>query len=163
MLRQRGRHRVEISGFQIPPSRAASEINRSVRFGHAGEFRTHLDGGQTAGLTHRVQQVDAHGARSGSGFQHVHAGTNVTQLNHLGNVLRIHDLRAARHRQHIVGQPRTHYRELPSTDGARALPRLVGVAFRMVLVNLGLTFGAHRHHHGSLQLPDHVVVQNDAM
>lgn len=31
------------------------------------------------------------------------------------------------------------------------------------LVDLGLAFGAHRNHHGSLQLPNHVVVQNDAM
>ena len=163
VFRQTSRDRIEIAGPQIPPCGTFAKVNRRVGFGDAREFRTHLDGGEASALPHGIQQIDAHRARTGSGFQHVHTGTNITELNDLRDVLRIHDLRATRHGQHIVGQARTHDGELPTTDGTRSLPRLVRVAFRMRLVDLSLTFRTHRHDNGSFRLANHIIMQDDAM
>ena len=136
-----GGHRIEIADQKIPPIRSAPVIQCGVRLGDPREIRAHLDRGQAAALTHRVEQVQAHRTRTGPGFQHAGARTYVAELNHLRDVLRIHDLCATRHRQNIVGHARPHHRELPAADCARSLPWFRRIAFRVLPVELVLTLG----------------------
>ncbi len=148
---------------RYPPPRPRPVVHGGVGLGHAGELAAHLDGGQMPGLSHGVQQVDAHRAGTGAGFEHGHAGADVAELDDLGDVLRIHDLRAARHGEHIVGQARAHDGELPSADGARALPRLAGVALRMLRVDLRLAFGADGDGDAAFGPSDHLIMQDQAV
>ena len=161
MLRQTGRDRVEVAGLEVPPPRAFAVIQRGVRVGHTGEFGSQLDGGQVAGLPHRIQQVDAHRARSGTRFEHVEAASDVAELDDLRDVLRVHDLGAARHGEHVVGETGAHDRILPAADRTGRLPRLVPVAFGMVRIDLSLALGGDGGDDHALGAAYHVVVQND--
>ena len=156
-------HGVEVAGFEIPPAGGFTVIQRGVGLSHFGEFGAQLDRGQMAALAHGVQQIHAHRARAGTGLKHAHAGADVAELNDLGDVLRIHDLRAARHRKHIIGQSRAHHRILPAADGARRFPRLVLVFLGVDLIDLCLALGVHGEDDGAFGLADHIVMQNQAM
>ena len=163
MLRQFGGNGIEVAGFEIPPAGGLAVVQRGIGLGDLGEFGAQLDRGQVAALAHGVQQVHAHRARAGTGLKHAHAGADVAELNNLGDVLRIHDLRAARHRKHIIGQSRAHHRILPAADGARRFPRLVLVFLGVDLIDLCLALGMHGEDYGAFDLANHIVMQNQAM
>ena len=80
---------------------------------------------------------------------------DIAELDNLRDVLRIHDLRAARHGQHIIGQSRPHDRILPSSDGPSGLPGLCGIG--------AFPFGGDGGDDHAFGPPDHVIMHDQTV
>ena len=90
----------------------------------------------------QIQQIDAHRARNPvPGFQqHVHTGTNITELNDLRDVLRYMICAPRGNGQYISRQARTQHDLRTPNHRWHASPfHGLRVAFRMRLVDLSLS------------------------
>ena len=106
----------EVPEAQRPVLRDLAEERPDVAAGDVGEVLAPLVAGQRARRPHGAEQRAAQRARARARLEHPHAGADVAEADDLGGVLRIDDLRAARHRQHEVGQQRPE-RQVPGVGG----------------------------------------------